>query len=421
MIKRKIAFMLTLFTLAIPVSQVFGKPKQITPISVTTKTKTNHIYSKEFKDMPAIEGSISDVKKVKNTVSFLVNANGNTKDGYTEIKLTATNKTEIINEDTGKKVPFTQLKDGMIVKAFYSPVVTSSLPPMSTATKIVVTSKKENINLPVTQGNIIEVRKNKDNYINIIKTANPFEGQINLIIDDNTEIIDKTTGNKLTMNDLKEGVNITAYYGLQATFSLPPISHAQKIIVSKKANNPLSNLHCSIIDTFKFDNNIIAYVNTDKRKVLVFISKDTKITDNTGRKFTMNDLNKDVKITIYFNNNNITILDNNSNIIVTPEKVVIENDVKDTSLGTKGTIKELRDVKNGKMAVIQGKKLSENGYDDINVIITKNTEIIRSKDGSKLTVNSLKPGIQLEAYYSPLVTRSIPPISSAKKIIVIAN
>lgn len=62
----------------------------------------------------------------------------------------------------------------------------------------------------------------------------------------------------------------------------------------------------------------------------------------------------------------------------------------------------------------------EGTYDQIHLIIGVWTEII-DETKKELSIDDLEEGMKVRAYFGPVVTRSIPPISTAEKIVVIAE
>lgn len=198
--------------------------RSLPPMSVAEKI----VVMDEKLGAVEIEGKIAEIKESKGGIMTLIKGKG----VNSEVNLVIDNKTEVVNEK-GKKLSIKDLKKGITVKAFYGPIVTASLPPVSTAQKIVVMQKKE---LFPIQGNILNIRTNKESHMIHIKGEKLSEtglNQIILNINKDTKIVN-VEGKELSINDLKEGTEVRAYYGPMLTRSLPPIGTAKKVVVFQK-------------------------------------------------------------------------------------------------------------------------------------------------------------------------------------------
>lgn len=175
-----------------------------------------------------IEGKIAEITESKAGIMALVQGKGVNR----EVKLVIDNKTEVVNEK-GEKLSIKDLKNGITVKAFYGQTATASLPPISAAQKIVVMDKKEIF--PI-QGSILDIRVNKESHMIHIKGEKANQTGLNEIIlnvNKDTKIVN-VEGKELTINDLKEGAEVRAYYGPMLTRSLPPIGTAKKVVIFQK-------------------------------------------------------------------------------------------------------------------------------------------------------------------------------------------
>jgi hypothetical protein len=424
MIKRKIAMMLILFSLAVPASQVKAATIQKN-IHGTKKQVTVQKKSSNRKEhMLGIEGTITSLVKEKNSITVVIKGTSITEDGYNEIKLKINPGTNISDENN-KTISLNDIKEGMTVKAYYPQGVTKSLPPQGVAKEIIITSKHNDIKLLTTEGNIVDINEIKNGIMATVQeknTTNPFEGQIRLAINAETEIVNEVDGKKLTIDDIKDGIRIKAYYGPVVTMSIPAQSTAKKIIVVKEQKE-LYEVDCNIIDTFTIPNGIITYVQSQNESFLAFISEYSQIiNEKDDKKLNINDINKNTKIKLYFNTRNSLInLRSYFPNICLAEKVVVKENVQLGLSSIEGKITEIIESKNNKMLLLENSNLNENSYKAIKLTINNDTEIINGLDGSKLSFEDIKKDTKILSFYGPMVTRSLPPISTAKKIIVLQN
>lgn len=171
------------------------------------------------------------------------------------------------------------------------------------------------------EGKITEVTESKGGIMALVE-GKGVNSEVKLVIDNKTEVVNEK-GEKLATKDLKEGIKVKAYYGPAVTFSLPPMSVAQKIVVMEK-------------------------------KELFPIQ---------------------------------------------------------------GSILDIRANKESHMIHIKGKKSNQTGLNEIILNINKDTKIV-NVEGEKLSINDLKEGTEVRAYYGPMLTRSLPAIGTAKKVVV---
>lgn len=242
---------------------------------------------------------------------------------------------------------------------------------------------------------------------------------INISIDDKSEIIDEFHGNKLTKNDLKKGMKIRAYYGPVVTSSIPPMSYGKKIMVLQD-NQGIGTVEQSVGNIVKFNNENSAYVKSKDETIFTFITEKTEIVNGKGEKASLKDLKEGNKIKLYFDEKNEVInLKGCLPLIYTPKKIVILDKVETELFATEGNIGNITNNKNGISIMIDGKKATEFGYDAIRLNVDENTKIINIKDKKQISYKDLKEGTKILAYYGGAVTRSLPPIGNAEEIIVL--
>lgn len=258
--------------------------------------------------------------------------------------------------------------------------------------------------------------------LNIIENKNGimlFMEDINISIDDKSEIVNEFDGKKLTKNDLKKGMKIKAYYGPAVTLSLPPISYGEKIIVSQE-NETIGIAEQNIGSIINLKDEKTAYIKSKDDSTFTFITEKTEIVNEEGKKVSLKDIREWNKIRMYFNKKDGVInFKGFSTNIYMAEKIVILGKVEKDLLATQGKISDLTHNKNGGAILLEGKKVTEFGYDVIRLNINENTKIINAKDKKQLSYKDLKKGAEIVAYYDGAVTRSIPPIGNCMEIIVL--
>jgi hypothetical protein len=88
-------------------------------------------------------------------------------------------------------------------------------------------------------------------------------------------------------------------------------------------------------------------------------------------------------------------------------------------LGTAGTVESVASYPDGTIRIlVKGEKLTELSPSTVSLIVSAETEIVSAKDKSRLSPHDLKPGMRVCAFYGPALTRSIPPMGKAEKIVV---
>ncbi|GAA0720403.1 hypothetical protein GCM10008905_09540 [Clostridium malenominatum] len=258
--------------------------------------------------------------------------------------------------------------------------------------------------------------------LNIIENKNGimlFMEDINISIDDKSEIVNEFDGKKLTKNDLKKGMKIKAYYGPAVTLSLPPISYGEKIIVSQE-NDTIGIAEQKIGSIINLKDEKTAYIKSKDDSTFTFITEKTEIVNEEGKKVSLKDIKEWNKIRMYFyKKDGVINLKGFSTTIYMAEKIVILGKVEKDLLATQGKISDLTHNKNGGAILLEGKKVTEFGYDVIRLNINENTKIINAKDKKQLSYKDLKKGAEIVAYYDGAVTRSIPPIGNCMEIIVL--
>ena len=132
----------------------------------------------------------------------------------------------IIMGEYGEPLTLCNLDVGMRVNAEFSAAVTSSIPPQSSASRIIVI-RGESVT-EVTTDRVVSV----DAVNGVLTAGNPFDlsEQISFIISDNTMIIGRN-GHRITLGQVKPGQMVMVEHANFQTMSIPPQSPAYRVKV----------------------------------------------------------------------------------------------------------------------------------------------------------------------------------------------
>lgn len=96
-----------------------------------------------------------------------------------------------------------------------------------------------------------------------------------------------------------------------------------------------------------------------------------------------------------------------------PKKSETKSELEPIKL--EGTIKQIKKVNNVGHVLFISKK---SGYEEVVLLVNDDTIILNEKDCLKLAFEDLKVGMKIDACFGPIMTKSIPPQSPARKIVV---
>lgn len=367
------------------------------------------LYDKAEIQMLKTEAVIESIND-KNGLRLSLVGIGENKNAYDMINLNITDKTEIVNEK-GDKVNKEDIKEGMVVEAYYGPAVTRSLPPIGNAEKIVVKNSFGKT------GKAFEIRKSSkgDAYYITIGDKNNYTApeNVTLIVGEDTKIIDRE-GNKLSVNDIKEGTQLVAFHSMISTMSLPPQTAAKTIIVYdtiEKEKQEVLKTEALIKGIHGEDKMMISLVGvgvTDNSFDMVDlnITDKTEIVNEKGEKVNKEDIKDGMVVEAYYSPK----LTKSLIPIGNADKIVVKN-----TIGRMGEIIEVREGKN--LSATIGNKEDFMDPQNLTLIIGDETEIV-DRDGKKISKDEIKEGAQIVAFHSMIMTASIPPQTLASKVIV---
>ncbi len=122
-----------------------------------------------------------------------------------------------IRDQFGRHLRFQDLREGMIVDAVISSIMTRSYPPQSNA--FIITVKNSEIPYDVTVDRIIEV--DLDNSLLYTGDPNDMLDQMRFVVTDSTIILDNR-GNMIQLEDLRPGQMVRVEHAIFQTASIPP-------------------------------------------------------------------------------------------------------------------------------------------------------------------------------------------------------
>lgn len=373
-------------------------------------------------------GIVSDVKSSESGFRFTIKDN----EINDKIILNVNNDTEIISAKDGKKLNVADIKAGVKVKAYYGPVVTMSIPPMSTANMIIVEQGEEECGFCnygiITDISLMKENKEikKDKKDTEVMALMDSDIDTNLIISEKTKIVDSETDKVVSYKDIEKGSRVIAYYNI-TTMSIPPIATPQKIVIlSNKKDKELTASTTGLINDINIfegsKNEIMISIKGEKSEENIYSdinftinSKTEIVSEKTGNKLTIEAIKSNAKVKVYYDG----VLFRSLPPIGVAKKIVVAD--IEYQMGTIGTIDNIyisQDKKENRIE-IKGEVLGESGFDNIILNISEKTKIIDFKTGKEFKVDDIKINSKVAAYYSGKLTKSLTPIGFAQKIVII--
>ncbi|MCM3174629.1 copper amine oxidase N-terminal domain-containing protein [Paenibacillus sp. MER 99-2] len=86
-------------------------------------------------------------------------------------------------------------------------------------------------------------------------------------------------------------------------------------------------------------------------------------------------------------------------------------------LGTAGTVERVQTTAGNTQIEISGTRLTETGPDHVILNITEETQLV-DHEGNPVELTELTEGAKVIGFYSPVLTRSLPPIGTAWKVVL---
>ncbi|WP_150270005.1 copper amine oxidase N-terminal domain-containing protein [Paenibacillus tepidiphilus] len=145
------------------------------------------------------------------------------------------------------------------------------------------------------------------------------------------------------------------------------------------------------------------------------IGEDTAFLAADGSKINLEDLHIGTTVAVeHANFQTMSLPPQTPAYIITVQDEKVQEDL----LGTDGPIGEVSKSADGSLSFhIKGDKLTDLSQSEIVLRVDKDTVIINDK-GEALDSSALVQGAKVTAFYGPVMTRSLPPIGGAEKVIV---
>jgi hypothetical protein len=176
-------------------------------------------------DNALIEEVVADTERT----GYLLISSGTGEDNNTiamnEIRLNVGPHTIIIDEN-GSSLTLYDLNKGMRIAADFSAAMTRSIPPQSSAYRIVVL--QEEAPFYVTTDRVVSVDVN----YGFLLTGNPYDmyDQMRFTISDETVILDQNN-NPISLGEIQPGQLVRVEHAIFQTLSIPPQSPAYRVQV----------------------------------------------------------------------------------------------------------------------------------------------------------------------------------------------
>ncbi|OAB40814.1 peptidase [Paenibacillus glacialis] len=352
-------------------------------------------------------GQITDFVNDKTGKYVTVTGRGITTADQSEIKLLITKDTKIV-DSKGKKVALkTVIDEQKVVKAFYGPKITKSIPALGSALTLVVQDQS----FTAINGTVDEVTES-----GIVVTGNniysKFEDTIVLHFADKAQIIGQD-GKSIKASEIKKGMSVKAFYGPAVTMSLPPQSTTNYVVVDTTVEETIQEQAPGTdgIITNVADNKVTVIGKSMEKggvnHVILTVDKDTTIVNQDGNPLTLDALKADVRVDAYYGEAMAAIYPAQTHADKIIVKVTENNKVE-------GTIVASEDTTKGHVYVNVGSDTNKNN--DVILNITDETTVVTPLGGSEL-----KAGMKIVAYHSAVMTRSMPGITNAEVVVVTSD
>lgn len=145
------------------------------------------------------------------------------------------------------------------------------------------------------------------------------------------------------------------------------------------------------------------------------MTDETEIVSEDNRELTVSDLMSGMAIKV--------VHDRFATLSIPPmtnaKKIIVKESPLQAMFGTAGEITKVTTLSNGEIQVtVKGEKIANEGYEQIVLNVTKDTQILGTKENQSLQSGDLNKGMKVYAFYGPMTTKSMPPIGTAIKILV---
>jgi hypothetical protein len=185
------------------------------------------------------------------------------------------------------------------------------------------------------------------------------------------------------------------------------------MIINPEQHMTMTGVITGIYNDGKYQSVHIQGINTDG--IILNVGEDTVIAMADGSKLELKDLH--IGMTVKAEHSLIMTM---SLPPQTPtyKITVLDKQKQNDLLGTAGTLEEVQKDNEGNISItIKGTGLNDLSPSEVVLRISKDTVLI-DKDGEAVKSSALVKGAEVMGFYSPLLTRSLPPIGTAVKVVV---
>lgn len=375
-----------------------------------TTSNGQGVILNQAKVVPGTMGQITDFVNDHTGKFITVTGRGLAPTDQSQIILNISKDTKIVDAK-GKTVPLKTIMDEKkVVKAFYSPNITKSLPARGNALTLVVQDQS----FTAIDGTVSEVRdgsilvKGKDLY-------NGNEDTIVLHFADKATILDQD-GKAIQGGDIKEGMSVKAFYGPAVAMSLPPQSTTNYVRVDTTGTETgegetgqefTAGTDGVITSTEGGKFTLIGqpHEKGGVNYVILTVDEQTQIVDENGKALTKDALKEGIHADATYSNVMTMIYPARTHA----SKLVVK---QAESVKIEGTIAPSDSSSKDQVYVNVGSDDSKTN--DVILNISKNTQIIDDLGGE----GALRAGTKIIAFHSPIMTRSLPGITNAEVVIV---
>lgn len=376
-----------------------GAPSTVVPLPAQAGQEAKAV-------VPGTLGLITDFVNDHTGKFVTVKGRGLAPTDQSEIVLNITKDTKIVNAKGEKVALKTIIDEKKAVKAFYSPNITKSLPARGNALTLVVQDQT----LAAIDGTVAEIRDNGI-FVQGSDLYSGTEDSIVLHFSDKTVLLDQN-GNKLDASGIKTGMTVKAFYGPAVMMSLPAQSNASYVMV---------NTEQAVSNEAPGTNGVITHISGDQITVvgqpfehggtnylLLGVDEDTEITDENGNALTKDALKADLAVQVTYPEMMALSYPPRTHA----DKIIVQAAELPK---VEGTIETSDFTVEGRVYVNVGSDDSKNN--DVILNITEDTVVIPALGGD----TTLKAGMKIKAYHSPIMTRSLPGMTNAHVVIVTAD
>lgn len=154
-------------------------------------------------EMPSSIRVYGQVKEINEGTILIENTNEDEQ--YQQIVLNVSEETLILDAAGAEEKTIEDIKNAETLYAYVSPAMTRSIPPMSNA-EVIFCGIKDELSVPE-YADIVSVEEKEDGSVSLTTNRD-----IIYHVNNDVEILDFATGEKLTVSALKEGSRVLAWY-----------------------------------------------------------------------------------------------------------------------------------------------------------------------------------------------------------------